>query len=320
MSDFMRSVVNGILVKNESSRSAKPSIRSQQKSSAKTASYGSPVNLKDIKRPNYQKDKMKQRLSPIVDGKNDSSGTADGATRGQSSPPQGSVSKSFVENSLSSLQRLSLFQVPSRVENTSTSIKSESAQFMGKTKDGSIVWFFPQLHESLSNYLGLSNKKSDAIGIIASHRLSPGQLFLIDEVMKGVPHLAYNVETRKTDEYPFVFQLCGSDPDEIKKVLKEIYVRFNRRAIQGITSYFTEAPTRFLVQNLQLANQEAVAVLDGVTTFDSIGLLDRLFKQTSHSRFRFQIKSEYLLLQGEQETIKSMITMLKQEADRLFAN
>lgn len=320
MSDFMRSVVNEILEKNRYSTLSNPSVPSQKRGPARDVSYGSPVDLKDIKRPNYQKEKMKQRLSPIMEGDKDFSGrTNASATREQTSPPQGPMTKSFVENSLSSLQKLSL-RIPSMADTPSSSAKAESAQFLGKTKDGSIVWLFPRLHEGLSNYLALEKKKSDAIGIVASHRISPGQLFLIDEVMKEVPHLAYNVETWKTDEFPFVFLISGSNPDEIHKVLKDIFVRFNRRAIQGITAYFNAFPTRFLVQNLRLENQEAVAVLEGVSTFDSIGLLDRLFKQKSHSRIRFQIKSEYLLLQGEPETVKGMISHLKQDADWLFTD
>jgi hypothetical protein len=320
----MRNLVNGILGKNESNATS-PSLGQSKQGN----------QLPNIQRPNYQKEKIKQRLSPLANG---SGSVSKGATQTLNRLSSNTVSApstnqmissvlekkpnqvpgSLVEKALSPLQKLSLSQ--SIGGKISAQASTDIAQFIGKTRDGSIVWFFPQLEESLASYLQMKEKKSDAVGIVAVSCFSPGQLFYIDEVMKEFPQLAYNTESCQTDEFPFVFRVVGSHAQEIQKVVKEIYLRLNRRVIQGVTSYFQPTPTRFLVQSLRLQNQEAVAVLDGINVFHGVGLMDRLFKQKRPSSLRFRIESNYLLIQGEQEVIKNMITSLKQEADRLIAD
>lgn len=320
----MRNIVNGILNKNGSFPSTARPIATQP-SGQENDQTAVPLNLK---RPNYQRDKMKQRLSPIINrmGSSQMQAAKTNEPGTPKTPPvsiqhkpnrvENPVPGVYVENALSPLQRLSLFQVIGQ-ETPSSLSQQEQAQFIGKTRDGSYVWFYPKLDPSLATYLQVAGKENEAVGIVAASRFSSGQLFLIDEVMKEFPQLAYNTDACKTEEFPFVFRVTGHNPAEIQKLVKEIYLRLNRRVVHGVTSYFTAQPTRFLVQHLQLQNQEAVAVLDGINTFHGVGLLDRLLKQKRLASLRFRVESSYLLIQGEQELVRNTMAALKQEADRL---
>jgi hypothetical protein len=318
----MKNVVQEVLNRNNRSPSSKKELpvesvqrQTERRTKVSVTSEGSSGGgLAGINRPNYQSQKLEKRLSPRqtsvkIEASNKSNNDL--------------TSRSFKQDSVSQLSTLSLVQGnqtrerETQYSNTLVDSKKVSQpQQIGKTKDGSYVWYFPTVHPGLKpSFRG--NFSSNTVGVVTSEKCCPGQLFLVDEVLREIPSLDYHMLWDKDYNQGFVFELYMNDEKHMNQLLRDIYQKLNRRALRGLESYISVSPSAWLSRHLSLdSSYRAIAVLEGIPYYKSIAILDRYFKRNPELKMNFKIEEENLLLMGESQVISQAVDTLKQEASR----
>jgi hypothetical protein len=342
VAEFMKNVVQEVLNRNNKSPSSKKELPSEpvqrqieRPNKISVNSEGSSGGvLAGINRPNYQSQKLEKRLSSTHTGvkleasniKSVHNGTKK-TTVSEPSQQQNNnydlTSKSFKQGPVSQLSTLSLVQ-GNRTREQEThysnvlldSNKVSQPQLVGKTKDGSYVWYFPTVHPSLKpSFRGAFS--TNLVGVVTSEKCCPGQLFLVDEILREIPNLDYHMLWDKDYNQGFVFELYMNDEKHMNQLLREIYQKLNLRALRGLESYISVSPSAWLSRHLSLdSSYRAIAVLEGIPYYKSMAILDRYFKRKPELKMNFKIEKEYLLLMGESQIISQAVDTLKQEASR----
>lgn len=312
----MKNVVQEVLNRNNKSPSNKkvaPSapVHRQNEGSRKVtvkSDETSDNDLSAINRPNYQNQKRKNRLLPTETGV-----------------------KLELTDSVSQLSTLSLVQGNKpreqaqpysrqvAVPNSKPVFGSNTVtkpQQIGKTKDGSYVWYFPDVDQGLKS-LFRGKYNSQMVGVVTSEKCYPSHLFLVDEVLREIPKVEYHMLWDKENNQGFVLELFMNDEKQLNNILKEIYQKLNLRALKGIEAYSSVSPSAWLSRQLKLdSSHPAVAVLEGIPYYKSVAILDHYFKRNPTMKLNFMIENEYLILMGESQIISQAIDTLKQEASR----
>jgi hypothetical protein len=306
MSEFMKRLVNEILEKNGS-----PKHVSQPADAACTGTNRPSAPLgTSIERPNYQRDKSRKRLAPLYEGGNISAPASKPQSFVIPKTKKDGAEASSRSEYLSSLQRLSLFQVWNKEGHLA---RAEAAELIGRTREGMEIWFYSGLHPKLTEFLNQSGTHSRCMGVVTCRTSRPGHLFIVDALLGEEPEIRWEVDW---DE-PFQLWLEAGEPDRLKTMLREIYQRLNRLALRKINTYQSERPSPLLREKMGLEDSRSVAVIEGVSKWEAIALLDRYLKSVPECSLWFAPEQDYLLLQGEKEAVQAALARLKQEADRL---
>lgn len=309
MSDVMKQVVQEIMQRNKTIVSRK---------------VDSPPNkpnpsLANIKRPNYQRLKEKERLAftknkqlPVR------SGTI--ANRNHQLSP---MPKQFNEESISALSSLSLVQgkVPSRNSfSVSTRSRQDKAKVIGKTRNGGFVWFFPQLEDKLRNSFGRA-LSSEAVGVVQMPECMPSQLLLIDEVVQQNPGIKFSVTWAKDEKSTFTAELFDDDPNRLEKIMNDMYQKLNRRSLKSFETYTLSSPSPWLKSQLNITGSDkGIAFVEGISYYTSILLMDHLLKNSGTSDFQFEIAHKFLLLSGNVTIITQLVNELKSNLGQVISS
>ena len=314
MSDVMKQVVQEILQGNKTVISKKTDNQIRDLKSEST--------LKNIKRPNYQRLKMEERLSypknnfqiPSADRKS----TADKKSDGSLMPKQ------FNEQSISALNSISLVQGNVTKKNDTSSYENNSkkhkSRIIGKTKNGGCVWFYPKLTKEL---MGSFQRPLDsaAVGVVKMPECLPSYLMLINEVIGNNQGVKFYLSWTKDAGTPFTAELYDNDIDRLGKIMNDIYQKMNRRSFKQYEIYTASSPSSWLSSQLNIGKSvEGIAFMEGVSYYTSIILMDSLLKEFKTNDFNYEINSNYLLLKGNYHVISKLITELKKEAARLISS
>lgn len=273
-----------------------------------------------INRPNYQQKNIEKRLSVVAnEQKSMQEKEFPVANINSNENKQRSFTKNFKDNQLAKLQSLSLVQGQtsySKNHQSTATEKSEKSLFIGQTKDGVKAWQFSNLHSSLKNSFQRSIK-ANSIGVIVSNHCTAGQLFLLNEALRSYPSLKYYMTWDKENKQNFVLELYENDSEIVSKAIKSIFQSLSQNAYKQVKAYKTPSPSPWLIKQLGLKVQvEAVAVLEGIETYTSILLLDRLFKKSANVHFDYSLEKNYLLLFGNYEVISHMTEHILKETER----
>ncbi|OYD09104.1 hypothetical protein [Paludifilum halophilum] len=309
MSEFMKQMVNEVLSKQHSPKRNPPSRKTPAQEESSPSSAAGPV---DIRRPNYQREQSKKRLSPLYRDSRRPTFTAGTGGRTPSEPPEKKADGQ--KDMLSSLQRLSLFQVKGLHR---SSADGDAGELIGKSREGAEVWFYPHLHPKLAEWLNASGSRR-CVGIVSSAVLRLGSLFIAEALLEDEPDIQSAIAWRESREEPFRLRLEAEEPDRLKRILREFYLRLNRSALRRVNAHLSRRPSALLSETLRLQDSRSAAVLEGVSRYEAVALLDRVLKEEPECPVRFAVEEKALLLQGEGEAVRSMLTRLKQEADRLL--
>ncbi len=279
-----------------------------------------PVNsenvINNIQRPNYQQQKQKERLKVLRSEHHSSK--YQNKTMNQ---PVDRSSK-YTKDSLSKLIKVTLSEGKNSAENGRTTVHSntaspkKAAQFIGKSKDGTSVWHFPEVHEQMKGMFN-GNVQASNVGVVSSELCSPGQLFIVDETLKAFPDMHYHLEWDKSQKQGFILELYLQDETRMVQVLNKIYQTINRHSMTKIESHTTLHPSAWLLQKLDLDNSyNRIAVLEGLPYYDSFGLIDRYISQSPKNTLTYKIEACYLALMGSDQVVSNAIQQLKKEANR----
>lgn len=308
MSDFVKNIVKQVLDRGRVSTAQGP----HEGSSSTLQGAGKPNSgAVAIDRPNYQQLKKDRRLSPLK--------------KASDSVKPIQPESERMADSLSRLQRLSLSQGtyrPGAVARPTVSAKGEETKresvCIGRTRDETYVWFFPQVHRELRRCFRVESGRR-SVGVISAPHCYPGQLFFVEELLRELPETEHDVKWNPSKSSPFMCELSCDDDARLYEALKAIYQKLNRRALQETESYTSVSPSAWLLQQLAVDRSvDAVGVLEGIPRVNSIGLLDKYFKAQNDPPVGFKIEDHYVLLFGEAKVLSQAVTALKQGLGHSF--
>lgn len=313
MSEFVKQIVEGVMNRNATDGSA--TIKTRIAASSNTAPSSPPqqVDVANIPRPNYQRDKKSQRLKPLSQ---------------TNAPAQASRERTAKNrrqhNVFSQLKQLSLVQGKgfnsdnSPVTASPFNDRESSAKLIGKTRAGSCVWFFPTVRARLKSLFNVSTNRG-GVGVITANECYPGQLFLIEEMLKQLPMIEYHLEWENRQDHPFVCELFSEDSDQLEKLLKNLYQTLNRQQLNPMNTHIVTSPSAWLSRRLELSQSvQAIGVVEGVSYYHGLQMIDYCLTKQPDVALQFKVKPHYTLLVGDRDIVTEALHLFKQSYDRTF--
>lgn len=271
-------------------------------------------SLESINRPNYQNKNVEKRLSVLNQQKNESISNSIIKPTEVAKP-----SKSFVEDSISSLRKVSLSQGKAEVHSPRMHQQpsSEKAQLLGSTKDGTSVWFYPTVHSHLAQMFHRTTSGYSVI-LVGAKSCYPSQLLLLNDLLNTYPDLKYHLIWNKENNQPFTLELYDTNTIRLEKTAKDIYQHLTKRSLKSTDTYQVSSPSAWLSKQLGITKSvETAGIIEGLSYHNSLFLLDHYLKGGNDSSIAFQVEENYLLITGRAQQISDALVNLKKVADRL---
>lgn len=310
MGQFMQDIVSEVLKRN---RTDMP-VRQQQASSPSSPSHpleASDYPIPGVYRPNYQRQKRQDRIGAASPPSKPATQTAPIQSN------RGHLTKDFMENQISDLQRLTLAQInggPAPKGPFGAETDRQGAQLIGKTRNGQYVWHFPSLNPRLG-----PTGAGDHIGFLTGASYNPGTLFLVDERLQLASEITYeSFGERKGNGFADTVRMSARDARVLEQVLKDLYIQLNRGSIRPIETYVSEKPSPFLFDSLSFTVNASIAALAGVSAISGMALLDRYFYKNPQVSLQFNLRDNCLLIAGPYGVIQHAIKQLEDDAVQLL--
>ncbi|WP_276352134.1 hypothetical protein [Cohnella caldifontis] len=260
-------------------------------------------------RPNYQQENRHKRLN--VPG-----GAA--AAMPESSSPSG---REFIENSLSPLLRLALVQgktesaegAPAAAEPSCGERGDRCAGMIGRSAGGVRCWYYPDLSPRLCPEFGLYPSPPVTLGIVSADASAPGQLFVLEEALKNETVKAEVTWSREGG--PFEARLTAKEPDAVRRALDRLCAAFQRETGDGPRILVSPEPSAMLARQLGTGQDESVAVIEGLSRYRSVALLDLYMKKNPNPDFRYRMEPAYLVITGKKDSVSEAVRALRQAAE-----
>ncbi|PAE26499.1 hypothetical protein [Bacillus sp. 7894-2] len=318
MSDFIKSVVEEVM-KPYSKQKMNP-IKGAANFSPPRRKPGLESGIPGISRPNYQKEKMNKRIA------------VKHADPPQAANPQPNLRRQTVSLSsptpsakekIAQLQTLSLVQGKQRASGRAESAETKpgrnvrESQLIGQTPEGVKVWLFSDLHPTLEGSFQ-RELKTASIGVVTSEKCTPGQLFLLNDLLREFPSLRYCLSWDKNSGQSFSLELYEEDDGLLLNALKSFFKKLSQKKFKTITAHKEKSPSPWLTKQLGLNSSiGGVAVIEGIDYYSSILLLDRHMKKNTEEQIKFLIEKNYLLLHGQFDEVSRITDLLCKEFDRI---
>ncbi|RHW41592.1 hypothetical protein D1B31_07705 [Neobacillus notoginsengisoli] len=324
MSDFMKNIIQEVLNKQGKSTTfiqtqtvGSPSV---SKHHPRTGSQENTPTL-NLNRPNYQRMKKEQRLS--VPGK--SPVTRLDTQAAKPAHPVNNLKHANQNELLSQLSTVSLGhgKVEKRVFASGANFQmhnkvNQDPKLLGKTKDGSYVWFFPTVSESLAQRFKRSTS-GVAVGVITSKSCLPSQLLLVNDVIRENPDVKYHLTWDRGNKDSFVWEMYDHDPVRLEKKLQTILQILQRKSTKTIESYSIMSPSAWLSKQLNIGSSvEAISVLERVPYYASLLLLEQYFTSDEQPQLQYEIEEHYLILGGAHRVVSKTIQDFRRKTENLL--
>lgn len=307
----MKNIVSEVLNRNRTETPARVQEESRAGSQQVHQVSASNNQIPGIYRPNYQRQKRQSHRLAVANGSK--------PEKPNSAPPHhpGPLTRDFVENQLSALQRLTTAQInQGSAMGASSSAPGilPSAQLIGKTRKDQYVWYFP----SLNHRLGSAGEES-TVGFITGVACHPGTLFLIDERLNLTPEITCEpFGEKKSNRFVDTVRFRAKDQRMMESFLKDLYIQLNRSSIRPLESFVSEKPTRFLFDSLSFTVNASIAALTGISAISGMALLDRFFYQNPQVSLQFDLRENCLLIAGPYGIVRNAIKQIEDDAAQLL--
>lgn len=315
LSDFMKNVVaEALRGKKTPSTKKENKIHVTSSSPELTNNSTNQGSLDSIIRPNYQNKNVEKRLSVLNKTKNESMSNSNTKPAEVTKP-----STTFVEDSISSLRKVSLSQGKSEVQSPRMHHQpaSDKAQFLGSTKDGTSVWFYPTVHSHLTQMFHRSISGYSVV-VVGSKSCYPSQLLLLNDLLNSYPDLKYHLTWNKGNNQPFTLELYDTNTIRLEKTAKDIYQHFSKRSLKSTDAYQVSSPSAWLSKQLGITKSvETAGIVEGLSYHNYLLLLDQYFKGGNDYSIAFQVEDNYLLITGNMQQVSDALVNFKKLADRL---
>jgi hypothetical protein len=277
-----------------------------------------PSNIPGLNRPNYQKMKQDQRLA--FDQEIKESKMQKIPTCSYQDSNSYKESKDF-NKGLSQLNTMALVQGRSiskdNISEHKNTVKHQkkSPKLVGKTKDGSFVWFFPQVSSELAPRFKRA-PNGDSVGVITSKICMPSQLLIVNDVMRENKDARYHLKWDENGNTPFAWELYDRDEARLERRLQNIFQIVQRKSLKSVDCYTVMSPSAWLSKQLNLSTAvKAVSILEGIPFYASLLILEQYFCENESQAFQYQVGNNFLLLSGEHEGISKVIIDFKRKAE-----
>ncbi|MFE4521745.1 hypothetical protein ACFRCQ_06240 [Cytobacillus firmus] len=313
MSDFIKSVVEEVM-KPYSKPKVNP-VNGAPNLSPPRSQPGLKSAIPGINRPNYQKEKMNKRIAV---NHAESSKAANPHPNVRRQTVSLSSPKLSAKEKIAQLQTLSLAQGKQRVSaETKPGRNARESQLVGQTPEGVKVWMFSDLHPTLEGSFQ-RELKTASIGVVTSEKCSPGQLFLLNDLLREFPSLKYCLSWDKNSGQSFSLEIYEEDDGILLNALKSFFKKLSRKIFKTITAHKEKSPSPWLTKQLGLNSSiGGVAVIEGIDYYSSILLLDRHMKKSTDEHIKFLIEKKYVLLHGQFDEVSRITDLLCKEYERI---
>lgn len=309
MSDFIKNIVEEVLNRGKPIRTgtAYSSIDESKRTNKQNEKVSDDV-FEGLRRPNYQREKMKQRLSAK------GAGSVKRTHNPSVHQTKNTVARPIENHSFSQLKTMSLVHGNSSLQNGMKT--KQTGRVIGKTRDGGYAWFFPNVSKEVANYFHRPPGDA-AIGVVKVSTCLPSQLLFVNEMIRKHSDIRYFLNWDKDGDGPFVLELFDHNHERLESVLNDIYQKLNRRSLKQTEVYTEVSPGPWLSKQLGLSDSVGVvAIMEGVEFYTSIMLIENYLHKSSDVNVSFEVERNYLLLKGDQH-VSNIITQIKREADQL---
>ncbi len=322
MSQLVQRVVEEVLARNPAKLPPRSVPRQSQ------------IEMPELQRPNYQREKSRERQQQWVGefpsstrgSQNQSSGQM--SVKSRSLTKSNEVAKAGTNDSpkpdlVSSLYRIALGNLAHNHEGFSFSSQKQAAgangEAIGRVSHTVGMWWFPHCPKWATSVANLSLLAGIAgpFGVVSIRNAKAGHLFLIQEGLKDSPDIRVAMSSNSDDDSLWLI-LNGSTPSQIKSKMRQILVKFNRKEIYPIESYYLDSPSAYVLDFLKWTNvpPPALAMIDGLLDFDGVLLLDSFEKANPGLNVHLDLRRDCLLCSGEAAMVQESLKFLKQLAGK----
>ncbi|WP_062231089.1 hypothetical protein [Fictibacillus sp. FJAT-27399] len=299
MSEFMRAIVQEVLKSNDHPARAKQELSEKRGETPQTKT------AQELYRPNYQKLNKEKRL-----------GSAAGSppVKAEKKEKHSSFSKDPGSELVSKLQVLSLSQgIPSR-QHTETNHRPErnnddepSVKSFGKTKSGFSVWLYSNLQPETMEWFHRPIP-AKAVAVFSSQVSSPGHLVIVQEWLAQNGDIKYFIQWDKNGQKPFLLELYHNDSSELEAAIRTLFQTLNHQSEKKIKRFYIEQPGAWLLKQLEVScTRESLAIIEGMSRYETIALLLPVSANLSKCNIRFKIEEGYFLLYGPHQHLSSCL-------------
>ncbi|SDI73665.1 hypothetical protein [Natribacillus halophilus] len=308
MSDFMKEMVGQILNQNE-----EMNANDRNKNRETFQHENGTPSIESIKRPNYQNQNKGKRLSTSLN-KNPSFTSNESNQTNQHTPQAPKVEMtptSYSSDALSKLQTMSLTTGQSSEVSSYQNNTLNVAVMIGKSKTGGSAWLFPKPSIGIER---LFNRKPQgvSVGILNFSECYPSQLLFINDLIREHQSVKFYIEWDRENKGEFLLELYHEDEIWLKKVLHQLFQKLNRHTMKSYEVYKVDYPSTWLSKQLGLnITVEGLGIIEGLSYYSNIALLDHVLKMLPERTINYNIAQEYLLVAGNQDTIKEVEKVFK---------
>lgn len=267
-----------------------------------------------IRRPNYQREQQQKRLSPLYQKsslKDEASHKNEGGNKEKKHPDWEIGEKEANSHRESvSMQRLSL----SQAHGLSTARRRQRPERIGRLRNGVEIWFFAGLHPRVAQALQVSGTTCTAVGIITCPAPLKGPVFSAAMLLEDQPEIEREILTGAEG---IQLRLGGDDPDHLRTLLRELFMRLNRAGLKRVSIHFSKQPTSLLEKVLPAGEQGAAVLFEGMSEGECWAMLQRGWETIPDSDLHFRVDQSALLLRGDLGVIESVIKVIQREIDSL---
>lgn len=273
--------------------------------------------LNQLVRPNHQNKNSEKRLSMLNNQLNQQK-TNEKTTQTQATGVL-KQTKSSLEDSISELKKV--YFSNGKSEKVEARIDSGqglgNARLIGSTQDGSSIWFFPSVHPNLT-HLFQRTTTGYSVAVVNSKVCYPSQLLLLNDLLKMYPDLKYHLTWNKAKSEPFTLELYDTNESRLEKIAKDTFLHISKRSLASVETLQLNSPSAWVLKQLGIMKHvESIGLVEGLTFFNNLLLLDQFYKNEQNPDLSIQLEQQYLVITGKTEAITETLSILKKLGDRI---
>jgi hypothetical protein len=143
----------------------------------------------------------------------------------------------------------------------------------------------------------------------------PGQLFAAEDLLGGEPALEADISWNHSGS-GFELKLFSNDSGKLVRLLTELAGTLQRAAARRIQIYSSLQPGPLLRRHLAAGQQDAVAVIDAASRWNSIALAETLLGDYPDAGLSLRAERSYCIISGTSAQLAGILPGLTHLADK----
>ncbi|WNS43036.1 hypothetical protein [Paenibacillus sp. MMS20-IR301] len=177
------------------------------------------------------------------------------------------------------------------------------------------AWLFPVISSRLRPVLGTAGRGYSSAGVLSAPASHPGQLFAVEALLAANPALEADVQWGGSSG-GFELLLLSNDAGLLARLLTELAGALQRDSIRQIRGYSSLQPGPLLRRHLAAGQQDAIAVIDAASRWNSLGCAERLLVSCPGTSLSLRAERSYCILSGSDAELAAVLPALTELTDK----